>query len=191
MNYKTYALNKPYGYLSQFTVEHPGQKTLSDLLNVDKNVYPIGRLDKDSEGLLLLSSDPKLNSKILSPHKNIPKTYWVQVEGVIKMEAAARLEKGVEIRIKKKTHHTQPCSVWIDREPPEFWHRTPPIRYRKNQFTSWACVEIHEGKNRQIRRMFAAISHPVLRLIRWKVGRISLANIPHGGYTQIVSTEIF
>lgn len=171
--YQYYALYKPYDVLSQFTPDHPGQTGLKDIIQVDKDVYPVGRLDKDSEGLLILSNDPGLNSWLLNPKSEKSKIYWVQLEGEISEEAINSLKDGIEIRIKGKHHFVKAKDVSKIAEPhlPE---RNPPIRYRANIPTSWCSIKISEGKNRQVRRMFANVNFPVLRLVRYQIENITI-----------------
>lgn len=161
--------------LSQFSREgeHP---TLADLdFKFPKDVYPVGRLDSDSEGLLLLTNDNFLKTKLLEPRNRHSRTYYVQVEGEITEEACASLSTGVNISINGKQYHTLPAAAHLIEEPflPE---RNPPIRFRKNIPVSWVSISLHEGKNRQVRRMTAAVGFPTLRLVRWSVGKISLAD---------------
>ena len=164
----TYAVIKPYGMLSQFTSEagHPG---LSELGEFPKDVYPIGRLDRDSEGLLLLTNDNALKRRILEGHggRKIWKTYHVQVEGAPTAEDLRAIERPMQLKAKGKVFTTRPAKARLlpaDYAPP--WERTPPIRYRANIPTTWIEVQIDEGKNRQVRKMTAAIGFPTLRLIR-------------------------
>lgn len=155
--------NKPYGVLSQFTAAdgHPG---LADYISI-KNVYPAGRLDHDSEGLLLLTDDGGLQARISSPRFKLAKTYWVQVEGSVTEEQLARLRKGVELR----DGLTKPAEAREISEP-ALWPRDPPVRFRKTVPTAWLELTIREGKNRQVRRMTAAVGLPTLRLIRVRIG---------------------
>jgi len=153
--------------LSQFTREAPHHVTLADLdFNFPKDVYPVGRLDADSEGLLLLTDDKRLNAKLLHPKNKQPKTYCVQVEGAPRDADLIPLRKGIAIKIKKKIHQTTPAEVKILAETPNLPERKPPIRFRKSIPDTWVNITITEGKNRQVRRMFAAIGFPVLRLVR-------------------------
>ena len=140
-----------------------------------KNVYPVGRLDADSEGLLILTDDKSLNAKLLNPRNKQPKTYWVQVEGAPNEKDLKPLEKGLTIKIKGKLHRTAPAKAFLLKETPLLPPRNPPIRFRKSTPTTWLSLTITEGKNRQVRRMCAAIGFPVLRLVR-----VSLAGYHYG-----------
>ena len=174
--------NKPFNVLSQFS-DHSENATkrgnLSDFISIP-NIYPVGRLDKDSEGLLLLSDDGKLQHKLSNPTNKIKKTYNVQVEGEPKQSDLNLLRAGVEL----KDGITRPAEVKII-EAPCLWDRVPPIRVRKTVPDSWLEVIIYEGRNRQIRRMTAAVGHPTLRLIRIKIGRFSLDNLMPGEFEPI------
>lgn len=168
---KLVLFNKPFNVLSQFT-DGDGRKTLADFIHV-KNVYAAGRLDKDSEGLLLLTDDGELQHKIASPTHKLPKHYWVQVEGEISQQALQTLQQGVAL----KDGMTLPAKVSVIEEPSELWPRTPPIRERKLIPTQWLEIVIREGKNRQVRRMTAAVGYPTLRLIRHRIGDWSLTGL--------------
>ncbi|WP_235295671.1 pseudouridine synthase [Portibacter marinus] len=182
---KTYKIYKPYGYLSQFTKEHDSHKVLGDLFDFPSDAYPIGRLDKDSEGLLLLSNDKSLTDKILNPTRKLDKTYYVQVEGLLKSHFLEKLRNGVKIKIKTGQYHqTLPCKVEIIPEP-ELPPRTPPIRERKSIPTSWAKIILREGKNRQVRKMFAIVGFPVLRLVRYSIGDKTIEGMDVGDVIQI------
>ncbi len=173
-------LNKPYGVLSQFTGGKEGvDDTLSHLVDVP-GVYPAGRLDKDSEGLLLLTDDGRLQSRIAEPRYKMAKTYLVQVEGEAGDQALESLARGVEL----KDGMTRPARAKrID--PPPVWDRNPPVRFRKSVPDSWIALEITEGRNRQVRRMTAAVGLPTLRLIRWRIGEWSVDGIEPGTYREI------
>jgi 23S rRNA pseudouridine2457 synthase len=170
--------NKPFGVICQFSRDglHP---TLADYIPVEE-VYPAGRLDTDSEGLLVLTDDGKLQHRITDPQHKLPKTYWVQVEGVPDETALANLRQGVLL----KDGLTLPAAVHLMAEPLELWPRNPPIRSRQNVPTSWLALTIREGKNRQVRRMTAAVSHPTLRLIRYSIGDWTLQNLKVGTWAS-------
>ena len=169
--------NKPHGVLSQFTdrgTEGSPRATLSDFINLP-GVYPAGRLDRDSEGLLLLTDDGKLQARIADPRFKAPKTYLVQVEGTPDDAALQALRGGITL----KDGPTRPAEVRrID--PPDLWPRDPPVRYRKSVPDCWIEVTITEGRNRQVRRMTAHIGHPTLRLVRWRIGAWTLDAIAPG-----------
>ncbi len=172
--------NKPYDVLSQFTDRGtPATRaTLSDHIDLP-GVYPAGRLDRDSEGLLLLTDDGRLQARIADPRFKLPKTYWVQVEGVPDDAALAALRTGVLL----KDGPTRPAVV--ERlDAPDVWPRTPPIRYRASIPDSWIALTLREGRNRQVRRMTAAVGHPTLRLIRWRVGDWTLGDLAPGAWRR-------
>lgn len=183
MNYKYIAFNKPYGVLSQFTSESH-IRNLSEF-NLPKGVYAIGRLDKDSEGLLLLSNDGLFNQKVANPKSKKSKKYLVQVEGIPSSQDIEKLQRGVVI----KDYLTAPCKVTIKQDF-VISPRVPPIRERKNIPTTWLEIEITEGKNRQVRRMTAAIGYPTLRLIRIKIEKLALENLPLGQWIEVSKDQI-
>lgn len=171
--------NKPYQVLCQFTDNrHQGDKrsTLADYIQLT-DIYPAGRLDFDSEGLLLLTDDGKLQHRISHPANKMPKSYWVQVEGEISRQALSLLRQGINLK-------DGPCAPARARKiaPPDIWQRVPPIRQRKHIPTSWLELTIREGRNRQVRRMTAATGFPTLRLIRHRIGTWSLGNLQPGEY---------
>ncbi|AHI27708.1 pseudouridine synthase [Marinobacter similis] len=182
--------NKPFRVLSQFTDDRqdsgkPVRATLADWIQIP-GVYPAGRLDYDSEGLLLLTSEGALQHRIASPTAKMPKTYWVHVEGDITNDALSRLERGVRL----KDGNTAPAKARRLNQP-EIWPRTPPVRYRESVPTSWLELTITEGRNRQVRRMTAAVGFPTLRLIRYRIGDWTLGSLlpgQHRGITVHVPT---
>src|SRR5277367_659866 len=164
------AFNKPFGVLSQFKGDGSKNRTLAEF-GFPKNVYPIGRLDADSEGLLLLSDEAKWNEKLLHPLNAHEREYWAQVEKIPSPERLKKLEKGILIQGLKML----PCRAWILEPQPEIPPRVPPIRFRKSVPDCWIGLELIEGKNRQVRKMTAAIGHPTLRLLRVRIGNFGLA----------------
>lgn len=171
--------NKPFGVLSQFTPEgnHPALNTFG----FPKDIYAAGRLDHDSEGALLLTDDGKLIKRLLDPEMHHPRTYLVQVEGEISKEALQKLESGVLI----KGYRTRPCTARAVPTPEWLWERNPPIRKRKNIPTSWIEITLTEGKNRQVRRMTAAVGFPTLRLVRTRIGNVPLGDLQPGKWRKI------
>jgi len=176
------AFNKPMGVLSQFTdARSPTERpTLSAYIDVP-DVYPAGRLDRDSEGLLLLTDDGRLQARIADPKFKLPKTYLVQVEGVPDEAALGALRKGVML----KDGMTRPAQAEAI-DPPELWERDPPVRFRKSVPDSWLRLTISEGRNRQVRRTTAAVGYPTLRLVRWSIGDWSLDGLPPGEWRDVV-----
>jgi 23S rRNA pseudouridine2457 synthase len=180
---KIILLNKPYGVLCQFT-DRQGRPTLADYVD-DKDVYAAGRLDKDSEGLVVLTDDGALQHKITDPKNKMEKTYWVQLEGEISDEALQALAKGIELNDGK----TRPAKAKRIEQPASLWPRVPPIRERKNIPTSWVELSIKEGRNRQARRMTAAVGFPTLRLIRYRVGSWTIDGIGIGQFVIMKSGD--
>jgi 23S rRNA pseudouridine2457 synthase len=171
-------LNKPYGVLCQFS-SPDGRPTLKDFVPV-AGVYAAGRLDADSEGLVVLTDDGSLQARISHPRHKLLKTYWAQVEGAPTDEALARLERGVDLG----DFTTRPCRARRIEAPSGLWPRDPPIRYRAAIPTAWLEIAIAEGKNRQVRRMTAKVGHPTLRLIRWAVGDWTLQGLASGQWQE-------
>ncbi|MCZ2201738.1 rRNA large subunit pseudouridine synthase E [Cylindrospermopsis raciborskii] len=184
-NFKYIIFHKPYGVLSQFTRELPEHVTLKDYIDVP-DVYPVGRLDWDSEGLLLLTNDGKLQHHIANPRFGHQRTYWVQVERIPDPVAIAKLGQGVEIQ----NYRTLPARVKLLLEEPTVGERYPPIRYRKNVPTAWLEMTLKEGKNRQVRRMTAAVGFPTLRLIRVRIAQLQLDDLPVGTWRYLSSVEV-
>jgi 23S rRNA pseudouridine2457 synthase len=178
------AFNKPFNVLSQFTPDSSPNRTLADF-GFPKDVYPIGRLDADSEGLLLLSDEPALNERLLHPRRSHPRTYWAQVERIPTTQALQRLSRGVVVQGRK----TLPCRAWLLDPQPQVPPRDPPIRVRKNVPDSWIGLELVEGRNRQVRRMTAAIGHPTLRLRRVGIGGLSLGQLEAGRWRVLSEAE--
>ncbi len=177
------AINKPFGVLSQFTPDHPGQRTLS-AFGLPKNVYPLGRLDRDSEGLLLLSDEPGQNTKLLDPQNAHPRTYWAQVEGEVTDEARQKMCRGVVIEGKITLPADARCIA------PDLPPRDPPIRFRQNIPTSWIELILREGRNRQVRKMTAAAGFPTLRLIRVRIGNFALPpDLAPGQWRELAKLE--
>ncbi len=180
-----YKIYKPFQVLSQFTPEIPGQATLADLFDFPKDVYPVGRLDNDSEGLLLLTNDKNVNAKLLNPKWQHSRTYWVQVDGAPKAADLDPIREGMTIRVRKKEIHTLPAKAFLLENAPELPERVPPIRVRKNIPTTWLSLTLQEGKNRQVRRMTAGIGFPTLRLVRYAIEGISIAGMQSGSVESI------
>jgi 23S rRNA pseudouridine2457 synthase len=178
------AFHKPYGVLSQFTHDGSPHRPLAEF-HFPKDVYPLGRLDADSEGLLLLSDEPGWNERLLHPRHSHGRIYWAQVERVPSRDALEQLSRGVRVQERR----TLPCRAWRLDPQPEVPPRTPPIRFRKNVPDCWIGLELVEGKNRQVRRMTAAIGHPTLRLLRVRIGRFELGSLPAGTWRELTADE--
>jgi len=171
--------NKPFGVICQFS-PHEKHQSLAHYISI-RNIYPAGRLDHDSEGLLLLTDDGKLQHEIANPENKMKKTYWVQVDKQITEDAIEQLKKGVLLKDGK----TKPAQARIIAEPEGLWERNPPVRFRKNIPTSWLELTISEGRNRQVRRMTAAVGFPTLRLVRCKIGEWALGALQPGEFTTV------
>ncbi len=180
------AYHKPHGVLCQFTPDQPGQHTLAEY-GFPAGVYPVGRLDMDSEGLLLLSDEPGFNNRLLDPVRAHPRTYHAQVEGVPDDEVISRLSCG---GLLIQGHSTRPCRARLLDHAPEVPPRDPPVRFRKLIPTSWLELELIEGKNRQVRRMTAAVGFPTLRLIRVAIGGFSAPDLAAGSWRILNADEI-
>lgn len=176
--------------LSQFSPEN-NKPVLGELFPFPKDVYPVGRLDADSEGLLILTNDKKLNHQLLDPKFRHWRTYWVQVDGEISQEAIKQLESGLQIKVNKKVHPTMPARASKIKAPEHLPERNPPIRYRKDIPTSWLELSLQEGKNRQVRRMTAAIGFPTLRLIRARIENLSLQGMQAGEVRELPRQTIY
>jgi 23S rRNA pseudouridine2457 synthase len=178
------ALNKPYGVACKFSPE-PGKKTLADYVNVPR-VYPAGRLDTDSEGLLLLTDDGVLQARIAEPRHKLAKVYWAQVEGEPTDEALEKLRRGVDLG----SFVTQPAGARRMDEPANLWPRDPPIRYRAKIPTAWLELTLREGKNRQVRRMTAHVGLPTLRLVRAAIGGVALDGLAPGEWREVAPSAL-
>lgn len=178
------AFNKPFGVVSQFTPDGSPNRTLAEF-GFPKGVYPLGRLDADSEGLLLLSDEPGLNTRLLDPKRQHPRIYWAQVERVPSVEALRKLSRGPVIQGRK----SEPCRARLIEPQPEPAPRDPPIRFRKSVPTAWIELELIEGKNRQVRRMTAAVGHPTLRLIRVQIGGFRIDGVSSGSWRALIREE--
>lgn len=178
------AFNKPYGVLSQFTPDGSPNRTLAEF-GFPKGVYAIGRLDADSEGLLLLSDEASLNQRLLHPRNAHEREYWVEVERIPEPSTIEQLSHGVVIQGRR----TLPCCARILDPQPVMPPRNPPIRFRKNVPTCWIALELVEGRNRQVRRMTAAVGHPTLRLVRTRIGEFTLSEIKPGKWIQLSAEQ--
>jgi 23S rRNA pseudouridine2457 synthase len=185
-----FIIYKPYKTLSQFT-SAVNKKTLADYFSVPKNVYPVGRLDEDSEGLLILTNDKKLNHRLLNPVFEHEREYWAEVEGDIDESAVMQMQQGLRLNIKSEIHYTKTSAVQIFNQPPEVAERNPPVRYRKNISTSWIKIILKEGKNRQVRKMTAAVGCPTLRLIRYRIEEITLQDLHPGEMKRMPKQELY
>jgi len=185
-----YVIYKPFQVLSQFTSAE-GKATLKDLFPVPTDCYPVGRLDFDSEGLLILTNDATLNSRLLNPRYAHDREYWVQVEGAITAAAIQQLGTGVTISIDGKPYRTRPAIVTPFETPPKVHDRHPPIRYRAQIPTSWISLVLREGKNRQVRKMTAQTGFPTLRLIRHRIERVDLDGMRPGEMRSMTRERLY
>lgn len=183
MPHQHFIIHKPYGYLSQFVCELKKKKLLGDLHDFPAGTMAIGRLDEESEGLLLLTTDGKMSELVRS--KKVEKEYYAQVDGIITDEAIAQLQQGVEIGIRDVKYQTTPCTAFKLETAPEFAPRTRKIRDDRHGPTSWVSITLTEGKNRQVRKMTAAVGFPTLRLLRVRVGAIFLHDLPPGDVIEL------
>ncbi len=185
-----FVIYKPYLVLSQFSAVE-GKQTLADYFDVPKDVYPVGRLDYDSEGLLILTNDKQLNNRLLNPLFAHEREYWVQVDGAVTQEAVEQLRKGVSINIDGKQYRTKPCKASLFEEPPFVPERNPPIRFRKEIPAPWLRLQLKEGKNRQVRRMTAAVGFPTLRLIRHRIEKLTIEHLQPGEMMEMEQKELY
>jgi len=189
--HKYFFIYKPFGILSQFSTE-ADKKTLADIgFSFPKDVYPVGRLDEDSEGLLILTNDKALNNSLLNPLFKHSRTYLIQVEGSFNEEARLTLENGIEIKNKEKVYHTLPSKVELTTLGHLLPERSPPIRFRKHISTSWISMVMHEGKNRQVRKMTAKVGFPTLRLVRHAIEDLVLPEYISGKVWEINQRDIY
>lgn len=186
-----YLVYKPYGVLCQFSSKDEETKTLADLHDFPDDVYPVGRLDKDSEGLIILTNDTSLNKRLLDPKEGHQKTYWAQVEGIPTREEMQVLRKGVKIKHNKKSYKTKKCKARKLQAIPILPRREKPIRFRKEIPTSWIQIILTEGKNRQVRKMTAQIGHPTLRLCRVKIGDLIMRGMESGKVVPVSRKKLF
>lgn len=184
-----YIIYKPFQVLSQFSVIE-NKKTLGNLFDVEKDIYAVGRLDYDSEGLLILTNDKSLNQKLLHPTNKHIREYWVQVEGTITKDALKKLAEGVDISIDGNIYKTKPAKANLLIEP-LVNERNPPIRFRKNIATTWISLQLTEGKNRQVRKMTATVGFPTLRLIRNSIEQLSINKMQPGDIISLSKSSIY
>lgn len=184
-----FIIHKPFKVLSQFTDEGDNKGLKAVFRDLPKDVYPVGRLDLDSEGLLILTNDKSLNNKLLNPKHGHKRTYWIEVDGKPDEAAIKKLKSGVEIKVSGKTHTTKPALVSIIK--PATVERDPPVNYKKHPTRTWLEISLTEGKNRQVRRMTAKVGHPTLRLIRVAIEDLNLEPLKSGEITQISEKVIY
>jgi 23S rRNA pseudouridine2457 synthase len=178
------AFHKPYGVLSQFTPDGSPNRTLAEF-GFPKQIYPVGRLDADSEGLLLLTDEAGLNTRLLHPRRGHPREYWAQVERIPSPDALRQLEQGLVVQ----GAPTLPCRAWLLDPQPHLPPRDPPIRVRKSVPECWLALELTEGRNRQVRRMTAAVGHATLRLLRVRIGQLRLGDLAAGRWRELTAAE--
>lgn len=188
--FRYFVVHKPYNVLSQFTSED-GKKCLKDFFDVPRDVYPVGRLDYDSEGLLVLTNDPQVTTNLLNPGMEHQRAYWVQLEGMITPQALHSLQSGLQINVRGKQVHTQQCEATLITQPEEVAERTPPIRVRKTVPDCWIRLVITEGKNRQVRKMTAKAGFPTLRLIRYSIEKLTLGGLKPGDMKELSQAELY
>ncbi len=177
--------NKPYGVVCQFSPSEPGHKTLKDFIPAS-DVYPVGRLDHDSEGLLVLTTDGQFQHALTDPKFEHPRTYWAHVENVPDEAALNRLRDGLEIN----RYHTRSAKARLLGREPDLWPRTPPIRYRPSIPTAWIEITLTEGRNRQVRKMTAAVGYPTLRLVRVAIGALHIGDLKPGQWRELSASEL-
>ena len=185
-----FIIYKPYQVLSQFTSEE-GKQTLKNYFNVPKDVYAVGRLDYDSEGLLILTNDKNVNHRLLNPSFQHEREYWVQVDGPLTDKAVQQISQGVDITVDGKRYHTKKCMASIFEIDPVVAQRNPPIRFRKEIPAPWMKLILTEGKNRQVRKMTASIGFPTLRLLRYRIEQIQLNKLQPGEMMALSKKEIY
>ncbi|RFS23459.1 pseudouridine synthase [Chitinophaga silvatica] len=190
MIFNYYIIYKPYEVLTRFTSEE-NKACLADFFNVPKDVYPVGRLDYDSEGLLILTNDKDLNHRLLQPKHLHEREYWVQVDGAITDQAIQQIAKGVDINVDGKMYHTQRCKARIFETEPELPPRNPPIRFRKTIPAPWISLSLKEGKNRQVRKMTAAVGFPTLRLVRYRIEQLTIDGMQPGDLKQLDKATVY
>ncbi len=190
MSLRYYVIYKPYQVLTQFGKED-NKASLADYFAVPRDVYPVGRLDFDSEGLLILTNDKALNHRLLNPAFAHEREYWVQVDGAITTAALEQLQKGVQITVDGKPYHTKRCQAALFDAAPPVPPRNPPIRFRKEIPAPWISMILHEGKNRQVRKMTAATGFPTLRLIRYRIAGINLGQLQPGDMQELDKQELY
>jgi 23S rRNA pseudouridine2457 synthase len=185
-----FIIYKPFQVLSQFSASE-GKQTLSNFFIVPNDVYPVGRLDYDSEGLLILTNDTELNHRLLHPQYRHEREYWVQVDGDINQSAIDQLKAGVTITVDGKQFRTAPCQAGIFKDEPILPERNPPIRYRKSIPAPWIWLSLTEGKNRQVRKMTASVGFPTLRLVRYRIARITLDTLQPGQQIEMSKADLY